>query len=120
MNKTKRWWLTPCGLDCNKCSIHLRTDEELEYWRRKKVDLDKIRCDGCRSDRQLQHWSLDCKILQCCVYERGFEFCAQCSEFPCETLKEWGAEYDHHAQALKRLAALQVSGIEKWLAEQGY
>jgi len=39
-----------CGIDCMTCSIHLRTEEELEYHKSHKRDLDKVRCDGCRSE----------------------------------------------------------------------
>lgn len=42
------WWIAPCGIDCSKCSIHRRTEEELAYWKEKGVDLSLIRCDGCR------------------------------------------------------------------------
>jgi len=116
----RRWWLAPCSLNCGTCPIHLRTDEELAYWREKEVDLEKIRCDGCRSDRKGHHWAPDCKILQCCVYERGFEFCSQCPDLPCEILEEWAAEYEHHAGAVKTLVEMKKEGIEKWLRRHGY
>jgi hypothetical protein len=119
MDKTRsrRWWLTPCGLDCSQCSIHLRTDEELDYWRKKNVDPDKIRCDGCRSDREGHHWSPDCKILQCCVDGRGLEFCARCPDFPCRVLEEWARKYDHHARAVKNLFKMKETGIDNWIKE---
>lgn len=115
--KLRRYWFTPCGLDCSKCTIHLRTEEELNHWRGKNVDLDKIRCDGCRSDRNEHHWSPDCKILQCCIYERRFEFCTQCPDFPCKIIEEWGKEGEHHAKAAKNLAKMKETGIDKWLTE---
>ena len=117
--KMRRWYVTPCGLDCYHCSIRLRTEEELEYWRKQNVDTDKIRCDGCRSDRQGDHWSPDCKILQCCVYERGYEFCAECPDLPCTILTEWCKEYEHHTQAVERLVEMKNTGIERWLKEHG-
>ncbi len=120
MKKTRRWYLTPCGLDCSACSIHLRTKEELDYWRQKNVDLDKICCDGCRSNRNGHHWSPDCTILQCCVYKRGFEFCAQCPDFLCQILKEWGKEYKHHAEAVEKLVEMKKCGVAEWLREHGY
>jgi hypothetical protein len=116
-NKARRWYLTPCGLDCHPCSIRLRTKEELNYWARQSVDLDKIRCDGCRSDRKKNHWSPKCDILQCCVYKRKLEFCAECSDFPCEKIKDWAREYEHHAAAVQRLEDMKNRGIEEWLQE---
>lgn len=114
--KKSRNSLTPCGLDCARCSIHLRTEEELEYWRKQSVDLRKIRCDGCRSDRQGAHWSPDCKILQCCVYDKGLEFCAQCGDFPCSTIKEWIGGYKHHGEAVARLMQMKQQGVDQWIA----
>ncbi|MDH4209863.1 MAG: DUF3795 domain-containing protein [candidate division WOR-3 bacterium] len=115
MKEDRRWFLTPCGLDCHGCSIRLRTDEELAYWKSQNVDTDKIRCDGCRSDRTGNHWAPKCKILQCCVYERNLEFCAQCPDFPCRSLEDWGREYEHHAKAVETLREMKKTGIEQWL-----
>lgn len=111
----RRWFLTPCGLDCSDCSIRLRTKEELDYWKKQNVDPDKIRCNGCRSDRNGHHWSADCKILQCCVYERNLEFCAECADFPCSDLDEWAAGYEHHAKAVEILHEMKKMGIDAWL-----
>ena len=119
-NKARRWYLTPCGLDCHPCSIRLRTKEELNYWARQNVDLDKIRCDGCRSDRKNGHWSPNCTILQCCVYGKKLEFCAECSDFPCGKIKDWAKEYEHHARAVQRLEDMKSSGVEEWLQEHGF
>jgi hypothetical protein len=120
MEESRRWWLACCGLDCGKCSIHLRTEEELSYWRDEGVDLDGIRCDGCRSDRQGRHWAPDCRVLQCCVYEHGLEFCSQCPDLPCEIVDEFAEGYEHHAWAVKRLIEMKEAGVEDWLAEHGY
>lgn len=117
MRESRRWFLTPCGLDCFNCSIRLRTDEELDYWRGRNVDTDKIRCDGCRSDRSGHHWSPQCKILQCCVYDKKLEFCAECPDFPCHSLEEWGKEYDHHAKAVERLKEMKATGAEEWVRQ---
>ena len=119
-DKPKRWWLTPCGLNCSFCPIHLRTDGELNYYRQRNVDPEKIRCDGCRSDRTGNHWSPDCELLQCCVDQRGFEFCAECPEFPCSIINKWAQDYDHHKQAVRRLAEMKESGIQTWLTTNGY
>lgn len=115
----RHWFLAPCGLDCGSCSIHLRTDDELSYWVQRNVDPGKIRCDGCRSDRHKHHWSPDCGILQCCVYERRLEFCDQCTDFPCQALTDWGKEFKHHAEAVARLKEMKKMGVEQWLREQG-
>ena len=117
MQKTKRWWIAACGLHCDKCTIHLRAEEELEYWRKQNADLEKIRCDGCRSDRKGSHWSPDCNILQCCVYDRDHDFCSQCADFPCKKLEEWAKDFEHHARAVERLKEMKEKGAEGYLAE---
>lgn len=114
----RRWFFTPCGLDCYRCPIRLRTEEELNYWAERKVDLEKIRCSGCRSERNENHWSPDCKILECCVYEHGLEFCAQCADFPCQILEDWGKEYEHHARGVIELKRMKRMGVEKWFKKR--
>lgn len=115
----RRWFFAPCGLDCYGCPIRLRTEEELHYWAQQKVDLDKVKCDGCRSERDENHWSPTCKILEYCIYKRKYEFCAQCPDFPCPVLEDWGREYEHHAQAVRELEHMKRAGIEQWLREKG-
>jgi hypothetical protein len=117
--RSRRWWLGACGLDCGKCPIHLRSEEELLYWRQQSVDPDKIRCDGCRSDRKGCHWSPECKVLQCCVYDRGFDFCAECPDLPCDILKEFAKIADHHVGAVEQLIEMKDRGVEQWLREHG-
>lgn len=117
MSVPRRWWLTPCGLDCFRCPIHLRAEEELDYWRGQGVDPDEIRCDGCRSDRSGEHWSPKCKVLHCCVDIKGLEFCAQCDELPCSILIEWIGGMEHHAQAVERLKEMKAEGVETWIEE---
>lgn len=46
------------------------------------------------------HWSHDCTLLQCCVDERGLEYCYECEEFICHKLEKWAADYPHHRRAL--------------------
>ncbi len=116
--KSRRWWVTPCGLNCSYCPVHLRAKEELDYYRERNVDPEKVRCDGCRSDRKGHHWLPDCEILKCCVYDRKLEFCCQCPDFPCPALEEWGREYEHHGWAVENLKKMKELGIDKWMEER--
>ena len=90
----------------------------MNYWAERNVELEKIRCDGCRSPRNKNHWSPDCKMLECCVYQRKLEFCAQCPAFPCQILEDWAAEYEHHAQAVAELKKMKKTGVEAWLKKR--
>ena len=54
------------------------------------------------------------------VYNKRIEFCAQCDEFPCETLHEWVGDLKHHAKAVERLKEMRQEGIEEWLSKNEY
>jgi hypothetical protein len=120
--KSRRWYLGVCGLDCGQCTIHLRTKEELDFWKAQNADLDKVRCDGCRSERREgRHWSCDCKLVACCIDQKGFEFCAQCADLDtCVLVKEFVEPYEHHREAVARLMEMKLVGVERWLSENGY
>ena len=120
MRKTDCYWFSPCGLSCDQCGIHLRTRDELAYWKSQNVDLDKIRCDGCRSSLEGNHWSPSCKILTCCVYKKELSYCTQCDEFPCKILLNWADEYAGHAKAVERLKEMKKQGVVQWLETHGY
>jgi hypothetical protein len=121
-DKPRRWYLSVCGLDCGKCTIHLRTKEELDYWRSQKADLDKVRCGGCRSERvEGRHWSWDCKMVECCVGKKGLEFCAECGDLDsCALIREFAESLDHHRTAVARLREMRQIGVVRWLREHGY
>jgi len=56
-----------CGIQCNQC----------EY-------KESTGCPGCtRIDNPF--WG-ECDVKNCCE-ARGYEYCGQCGDFPCETLK---------------------------------
>lgn len=100
-----------CGLLCDECNIHRATEDaelakEISTWFQqelgREVAAEDIRCQGCKGDRG-GHWSPDCWILQCCVDQRGLEYCWQCEGFPCPRLAEWGSTSPRYAGALERL-----------------
>ncbi len=107
-----------CGIDCMTCSIHLRTEEELEYQKSRNRDADMVRCDGCRSDRNACHWGRDCALLECCVYERGLEFCGECPDFPCHKVSEWAGEWDHHRIAVEKMKEMKAVRKENWMRQR--
>jgi hypothetical protein len=100
-----------CGLECHKCDILKATDdrkiaqETVDWFKRElnqDVKLEEVRCMGCREDRA-KHWSADCWILQCCVDQKGLEYCHQCAEFPCRKLIQWSKSSERYREALDRL-----------------
>ncbi len=103
-----------CGLVCDKCDILQATNDpkmaqEIAGWFKKErnedVKLEDIRCLGCKGDRA-KHWSPDCWILQCCVDQKGLEYCYQCGEFPCRKLIQWSKSSERYKEALDRLRAM--------------
>jgi len=54
------------------------------------------------------------------VYKKQLSYCSQCEEFPCDILKKWGAENEHHAKALQRLKEMKEQGFVQWLEVHGY
>ena len=107
-----------CGIDCMSCSIHLRTEEELNHWRDKNADLDKIACNGCRSDRNACHWSGDCAMLNWCLFEKKLDFCGECPEFPCKKVATWAGEWEHHRIAVDRMKQMNAVGKDNWIRER--
>jgi hypothetical protein len=114
-----KFWLSPCGIDCQTCSIHVRTKEELAYWKDKK-NLDTIRCDGCRTDPKNYHWTEHCEIYECCVLKKNHSFCSECDEFICDILKEWVSGLEHHIQSINRLKQMKKIGTTEWLSKNNF
>ena len=103
-----------CGLECHKCDILQATNdpkmaqETVDWFKRelsRDVKLEDVRCMGCKEDRS-RHWSADCWILQCCVDQKGLEYCYQCGEFPCQKLTEWSKTSKRYGEALDRLGRM--------------
>jgi len=94
-----------CGLDCVLCP---------RYYTEKKS-----KCDGCGS--AYSYAAVGCKIFRCCVKERNFETCAECSDFPCSKF-EGVDEYDSfltHRKIMSNLIFIRKRGIKEFLNEQG-
>lgn len=61
-----------CGIDCDICKF--------------KEDNG---CKGCRENEGKIFWG-ECDLYSCCKSKEK-EHCGKCSEFPCNTLKEWAS-----------------------------
>lgn len=110
-----------CGIDCESCIIRTAPNnsevaERLVAWFKKEgwIEEDEgieqiiernMYCKGCRGDRSV-HWSPDCKILQCCT-DKGYIFCYECNDFPCELLTDRAKENPHYNESLNRLKKMK-------------
>jgi len=61
-----------------------------------------------------------CGIASCCVKNKGFEPCADCSEMPCERLKGWdlGDSFISHKRSLENLRFIKQKGLSSFLDHQ--
>ena len=111
-----------CGLDCSACPIHLASLGDVdaaqllvgwwkdEGWLKEDEGVDEVltrgpHCLGCKGDRSA-HWDNDCWILNCCVDNKGLEYCFECEIFPCKRLGEWAEGNKQYTEALNRLQQL--------------
>ena len=71
--------IAPCGINCGRCSAHLRA---------------KNKCAGCNVD---QAWKpkhcLTCKIKTCDQKPEFISFCFECKKFPCTRLRRLDNRY---------------------------
>ncbi len=109
MSNNQKSMLAPCGINCGSCSIHLRTEEELSYWKSQKVDTNKIHCDGCRKNFK-ECWSSDCEIYECCISKKNLAYCSDCDQFPCDMTEKWVGNLEHHIKAVERLKMMKQQG----------
>lgn len=111
-NAGETMMLGACGINCGNCDIRLATENRTIAERLAKGFSEKgiipdatpgmFRCDGCRGDRE-QHWSANCRILRCCIDDKGYQHFNQCSDFAGDRLVEWSKQNERYVKALNRL-----------------
>jgi Protein of unknown function (DUF3795) len=78
-----------CGLNCGECSAYIATqkapDIRKQLAEKDGINEESLRCNGCRSQKRCL-CSEQCKMFDC-AWERGYEFCHECSDYPCAELK---------------------------------
>ncbi len=106
-----------CGLYCEACNLYIGTHEDpariAKAAARFNVEEDEVTCYGCRSDKKALHCNV-CKIYSC-AGERGIDVCGECSDYPCENLKEFQLGRPHRNDLWEDLAYYKEHGYEKWL-----
>jgi hypothetical protein len=108
-----------CGLYCGACEILLmnelgRIEEKAKEW---KMDINDIKCLGCKSN-QNAIYCRECYFKKCAQLKE-IDFCNQCSDFPCEKLKDFRYDkFPHHSIVFKNLNEIQEKGCKKWLDKQ--
>lgn len=77
-SKIPKMYLAPCGINCYCCYMHLRK---------------KNTCLGCFDNSESKPESCKkCKKKKC-VTEKGLDYCFQCEDYPCLTIKNFNKRY---------------------------
>ncbi|MHA2034999.1 MAG: DUF3795 domain-containing protein [Promethearchaeota archaeon] len=100
--ETEKWDIGICGLNCAKCP-----------------DYHTTRCENeCAKGLLGVHSSSDCRLLPC-AREKGYRYCFECDEFPCQKLEEFATDgWDHHKQTVENMKKMKELGIDRWISEQ--
>lgn len=109
-----------CGLYCGACPVLIANqDDTLETLaERFGMEIEALRCAGCKSAKTAA-FCTDCGLKRC-ARDRGFDFCFECRELPCEPFIAFrdDVKYPYHLATPKNLARIQEVGVETWLEEQ--
>jgi predicted amidophosphoribosyltransferase len=109
-----------CGLYCGACPNLLATENGTveELAKARNMPAEDTVCSGCKSDR-VSPWCTTCDI-KLCAREKGYEFCGECSEAPCNLLTQFieDKEYPYHLGVMKNLHAIREDSVTAWLEAQ--
>jgi len=115
-----------CGLYCGACPFltatqkgenNLKQLHEKISKKNKNIELRDLKCKGCKS-QQHSIYCESCEIREC-AEKRGIEYCYECSQYPCDFLKNFrNDDASHHSVIFKNLETIQMMGKNKWLENQ--
>ncbi len=81
-----------CGTNCDQC----------EY-------KEKVNCPGCIKAKGLIFWG-KCDLATCCI-EKELQHCGQCSNFPCDKLREYAYDKEQGDDGQR------IRNLEQWNAQ---
>ena len=114
--------VAPCGLFCGACPVFKASGDSAlaqKLAQTMGVSPEQVNCFGCRAEKG--HIKVMgepvCPTYQCCIEQRGLQFCYQCADFPCLKLAPCAdkAQMLPHNTKVYNLALLQRLGLEEWL-----
>jgi hypothetical protein len=127
-------FLSPCGLYCGVCAIHIAHRDNNQKFKEILVGLykgrvpgkgtlpgaenltpDDIKCNGCLSDNRFMHCE-QCDIRQC-TEEKGYTGCHQCDEFPCHHIENFPMAVGKKV-ILRSVPYRRKFGTEKWVRDE--
>jgi len=93
--------ISHCGIDCTRCQTFHATagnDDALrreiqQYYKEIGMDIamQDLHCRGCHSEEQMPTCA-GCPYKQC-GQAKGLTRCAECAEYPCESLQWYTENY---------------------------
>jgi hypothetical protein len=98
MNNELKIWHAPCGIYCKRCP-----------------GVKFYKCEGCRTQKGQVHKFPVCKTYEC-ITNKGYEFCYECEDFPCEMLQPI-VNYEifaPHNSKVYNLVMIKKYGLEEW------
>lgn len=128
--KTNPAFLSPCGLYCGVCAIHIAArDNNVKLQERlaalyrggtpgkgvlpnsEDLSAADIHCGGCLSEDLFMHCR-QCEI-RACTRERGYSGCHECDDFPCEHIDRFPMSVGRKV-ILRSIPYRREFGTEKW------
>jgi hypothetical protein len=110
--------IAPCGLNCSDCGVHkAKDDPALGEVLVKKFNWKGIPCPGCRTIKGKSQFLDHTCATYTCVSGRGFDFCYECPDFPCEMLNpaaDRAGDLPHNIKVFN-LCCIKEQGLSKWL-----
>ncbi len=95
-----------CGIDCGLCTRYHSDGPSA--------------CPGCGAPNFKDNHP-SCGFVTCCVIKRGYETCADCTDFPCSRFdaeREGRDSFVTHRKVFENLEAIRENGLETFLKEQ--
>lgn len=127
-------YISPCGLYCGVCAIHMAHQRNNQKFKQRLVNLYKggvagkgtlpnskdlstedMQCDGCLSDCLFMHCE-QCEIRNC-TQEKGYSGCHQCDDFPCQHIDNFPMAIGKKV-ILRSVPYRRKHGTEKWVRDE--
>lgn len=127
-------FISPCGLYCGVCAIHIAHRDNNEKLKEKLINLykgktpgkgtlpnsdqlstDDIQCSGCCSNDLFMH-CMQCGIREC-TKDKGCSGCHECDEFPCHHIENFSMAVGKKV-ILRSVPYRRQFGTEKWVEDE--
>ncbi|MDF2543870.1 MAG: hypothetical protein K0S47_3588 [Herbinix sp.] len=80
----------------------------------------KSKCPGCRNNPSSSNGCIEGCVVPSCVKEHGIDFCAECSDFPCQKGKDFFITINNTIRRDWELGSNRIKeiGIERYFNEK--